>query len=104
MTLQKLVDQGSSLSRLHNHIQTHQIRRDSFGRMIIPTQRCLPDNIKQSHETDDHDPGGIRTRNPSKPEGAHPRIRSRADRDRKSHWHGLMSYINRMFLTFHTIF
>jgi len=104
MALQNLVDQGSSLSRLQDDIQTHHTWRNSFERVIIPTQRCLSDKIKRSHETGDHDPGGIGNCNPSKRGGALPRIRSRAHRDRQSQRHSLMSYINRMFVTFHIIF
>ena len=37
------------------------------GREIGPLQRPLPDNIQYSQETDIHAPGGIRTRNLSKP-------------------------------------
>jgi hypothetical protein len=33
--------------------------------VIGPTQRPLPDNTQHSQETDIHDPGGIRTHNPS---------------------------------------
>jgi hypothetical protein len=35
---------ASSLSRLHDHIQTHHIRYDSSGRVISPKQRLVPDN------------------------------------------------------------
>ena len=40
----------------------------------------LPDNIQQSHQTDIHATGGIRTRNPSKREAADPCLRM------QGHW------------------
>ena len=64
---------------LHDHTQTHHTRCDSSGRMISPTQRPLPDNTQQSQEKDIHVPGGIRTRNPSKPAAADPRLRPRSN-------------------------
>ena len=42
----------------------------------------LADNTRHSHQTDIHDPGGIRTRNPSKRTAADPRLRSRGHQDR----------------------
>jgi len=35
---------ASSLSRLHDHNQTHHTRQDSSGRVISPTQRIILDN------------------------------------------------------------
>jgi hypothetical protein len=52
---------ASSLSRLHHHTQ-----QDSSGRVIIPTQRPLPDNTQQSQESNIHVHGGIRTHIPKK--------------------------------------
>ena len=34
---------ASSLSRIHDHTQTHHTRQDSSGRVISPTKRRLPD-------------------------------------------------------------
>ena len=61
-----------SLSRLHNHTQTHHIRWDCSGRVSSPTQRRLPDKTQQSQQTDVHAPGGIRTQNPIKRVAADP--------------------------------
>jgi hypothetical protein len=73
---------ASSLSRLHDYTQTHHTRYDSSGRVINPTQRPLPENTKHSQETQIHDLGGIRTRNPSKRSAADPRLRPRSHWDR----------------------
>jgi hypothetical protein len=51
--------------------------------VIGPTQRPLPDNTQHSQQTDIHAPGGIRTRNPSKPAAADQRIRPRGHCDRQ---------------------
>ena len=45
---------ASSLSRLHNHTQTHHTRQDFFGRVISSSQRPLPDNTQNSQQTDIH--------------------------------------------------
>jgi hypothetical protein len=73
---------ASSVSRLHDHTQTHHTRYDSSGRVIIPTQRSLLDNTQQQ-ERDSHAPGAIRTRNPSSRAAADPRLRRRGQRDRR---------------------
>jgi len=36
----------SSLSRIHDHTQTHHTRQESSVRVISPTQRPLPDNTQ----------------------------------------------------------
>jgi hypothetical protein len=43
---------GPSLSRTHNHTQTHHIRYDYPGRVISPSQRHLSDNTQHSQQTD----------------------------------------------------
>jgi hypothetical protein len=43
--------------------------------VISPSQRPLPDNTQNSQETDIHDPGRIRTHNPSKRTAADPHLR-----------------------------
>ena len=58
---------ASSVSRHHDHTQTHHIRQDNSGRVISPPQRPLPEHTQHSQETDVHASGGIRIRNPSKP-------------------------------------
>ena len=63
-----------------SHTTTHYHRCDSSGRVISPTQRPLPDNTQHSQHTDIHDPGGIRTHNPSKRAAADLHLR------RRSHW------------------
>jgi hypothetical protein len=42
---------ASSCLKFLAHTQTHQSRYDSFGRVLIPTQRPLPDNTQRSQET-----------------------------------------------------
>ena len=44
----------------------------SSWRVIVQSQRSLPDNKQQSQQTDIHAPGGIRTRTPSKRAAADP--------------------------------
>ena len=52
----------------------------SSEQVISPTHRTIPDNTQQSHETDIHAPGGIRTYNPSKRAAADQRLAPRG------HW------------------
>ena len=47
-----------SLPGLHDRTQTHHTRQDSFGRVISPMQRPLPDNTQHSPETETHTPAG----------------------------------------------
>ena len=56
---------ATSLSRFHDHTQTHHTRQDT----------------KHSQEINFHATGGIRTRNPSKREDEDPRLRSRGHRN-----------------------
>jgi hypothetical protein len=56
---------ASSLSWIHDHTQTHHTRCDSFGWVVSPTQRPLPDNTQHSQGTKFYAPGRILTRNPS---------------------------------------
>jgi hypothetical protein len=51
--------------------------------LISPTQRPLPDSTNHVQETDIHDPGGIRNRNPSKRAAADPRLSPRGYWDRQ---------------------
>jgi hypothetical protein len=46
-------------------ITSRDIRYNSSGREIGPSQRPLPDNTQHSQETDIHDPGGIWTAIPA---------------------------------------
>jgi len=66
---------ASSLSKLHDHTQTHHVQQDSSGPVISPSQRPLPDNTRHSQETNIHAPGVIRTCNPSKQAVADPFLR-----------------------------
>ena len=61
---------ASSLSMIRDHTQTQHTRYDSSGRMIMSSQRPLPDNTKLSQKTNTHAIGGVRTHNPSKRETA----------------------------------
>jgi hypothetical protein len=76
---------ASSLLRIHDHIQTHHTGEDSSGRVIIPTQRPLPDNKQHSQETDIHASEGIWTHNPSKRTAADLRHRMHGHWNRQSH-------------------
>jgi hypothetical protein len=67
------------LTRFHYHTHwTHHIPQDSYGRVMSPTQRILPDNTQHSQETKFRDPGGIRARNPSNWAAADPHLRPAA--------------------------
>jgi hypothetical protein len=55
-----------SLSRIHDHTQTHNTRQDSSGRVTSATKRPLPDNTQHSQQTEIHAPSEIWTRNTSK--------------------------------------
>ena len=62
MTLRPNADLGILSHEVYrSHTQTHHSRQDSSGRVIISSQRPLPDNTQRSQETDIHAPGGIRT-------------------------------------------
>jgi hypothetical protein len=76
MALQSQWARLSSLSRLHDHTQTHHIQLIS-GRVVSPTQRPLPDNTQHSQERDFLASGGIRTLNRSKRATVDPRLRLR---------------------------
>jgi len=78
------VGQTSSLSKLHDHTQTHHTQQDSSGRVMSPSQRPLPDNTQHSQDTDIHVPGRIRTRNRSKRAAADPHLIARGHWDRLS--------------------
>jgi hypothetical protein len=67
-------------------ITLRHTRYDSSGRVLNPSHRPLPDNTQHSQQTDIHAPCGIRTRNPSKPAAADPRLRPR------SHWNHIKTY------------
>ena len=77
-----------ALDHTQSHTHTHT-RQNSFGRIIGPSQRPLPDNTH---------PGGILTRNPSKRAAADPRLRPRGHRDRQKHF-----YEHNIFLIFSTV-
>jgi hypothetical protein len=61
-----------TLTNTHTHTHTHQNRLNFSGWVNGPSQRPLPDNTHRSQETDIHDYGGNRTRNPSKRETEDP--------------------------------
>jgi hypothetical protein len=65
-----------------NSLSYTHIRQDSSGRVISPTQRPVPVNIKHSQKTGIHVPSGIKTRNPSKGGAADPRLKLRGHRHR----------------------
>jgi len=64
--------------------KSHYIGYGSSGRVISPPQRPLPNNKRQLQETNIHDSGGIRTRNPRKRVAANPRLTLRGQWDRRS--------------------
>ena len=49
-----------------SHTTTQHNRQDSSGRVISSSQRPLPDNTRQSQQTNIHAPGGIRTQDLSR--------------------------------------
>jgi hypothetical protein len=49
-----------------SHTTTHHSRWDCSGRVISSSQRPLPDKRQHSQQTNIHDPGGIRTHDPSR--------------------------------------
>jgi hypothetical protein len=63
------------------HTHTHS-RYGHSGQAISPSQRPIPDNIKQSKPTDIHAPSGIRYPNPSKRETENTRFKPRGHWDR----------------------
>jgi len=75
---------ASSLSRIHDHTQTHHTQQDSSGRVISQTQRPLPDNTQHPQQTGIPAPRGIRNQNPSKGAAADTRLRPRGHWDRHS--------------------
>jgi len=66
-----------------SHTTTHHIWEDSSGRVISSSQRPLPDNTRQSQQTNIHSPGGIRTQNLSRRAAADLRLRLRGHWDRQ---------------------
>jgi len=65
-----------------SHTTTHYSRSDSSERVIILSQRILPDNTQHLQETNIHAPDGIRTRNFSRRADADLRVRPRGHWDR----------------------
>jgi hypothetical protein len=81
MTRQSLEGGASSLSRLLDHILSHNISVGLLWRNDQPVAENS-DNTLHSQETDTHATGGIRTRSANKPAAApHRRIRPRQHRD-----------------------
>jgi hypothetical protein len=70
MALRRYSGLWPSPTGFRDHTQTHHTRLDFSGRVVSPTNRPLPDNTQRSH-----DPGEIRTHNPSKRAAADPRLR-----------------------------
>jgi len=61
--------------RFRDHTQAHNTRYASCGRKIGPSQGPLTDNTQHSQEKNSNAVDGIRTRNPSMPAAAGPRLR-----------------------------
>jgi hypothetical protein len=83
MPQQTLVDQALLIIEAS---QSHSDTPHSVGLFWTsdqPTQRSLPENTQHPQETDLHDPGGIRTRDPSKRAPADPRLRLHGHWDRQ---------------------
>ena len=96
MVQQPPVGQGLLILRFHDHTQTHNIRQDSSGRVISPTQRPLSEIAQHSQETDIHAPGGIRTGNRSRRAAADSHLRLSGHWDREVV--GQMKLILRRFI------
>ena len=75
-----------------SHTMTHHSRLDSSGRVIISSQRPLPDNTQHPQQTDWHAPGGIRTHSLSRRAAADRRLRPRG------HWDRHILYIGAQYL------
>jgi len=83
LALQPLVSQGLLIHEVsRSHSTTHHSWWDSSGRVIVPSQRPLPDNNQHSQQTDIHASGEIRTHNLSRRADADPRLRPRVHWDR----------------------
>jgi len=80
------------LSRLHDHNQTRNTRKDSSGRRISPAQRSLPDNTQHSKQTS-LSPAGFE---PSIPASERPQthISDRADNGMTPHEYTLTKFHN----------
>jgi len=65
-----------------SHTTTQHIRYDYSGRVMSSSQRPLPDNTKQSQQTNIHAPDGIRTHDISRRADVDLRLRPRAHWDR----------------------
>ena len=76
----------SSFSNFHYHTPTHHTQQESSARVISWSQIPLPDNAQHSQDTNIHDPGGIRTLNPSKRAAARARTRLRGRWDLGVGW------------------
>jgi hypothetical protein len=60
MARQPYLARASSLSRLRDHTQIHTTQWDSYGQVIGPTKRPLPDNTQHSQDTDIYVPAGFK--------------------------------------------
>ena len=79
MARQPLVGQGLfTVEALRSHSDTPILSRVPLDE----SQKPLPDNTQHSQETDVRDPGGIRTRSPTKRAAADPRLIPRGHWDR----------------------
>jgi hypothetical protein len=53
-------------TRFRDHTRRATVSRTPLGRVIISSQRPLPDNTQHTQQTNIHAPGGIRTHDRSK--------------------------------------
>ena len=78
------VDKGLLIHEVSiSHTTTHDSGRTPLDEWSAPSQRLLPDNTRQSQQTNIHAPGGIRTHNLSRRAAADLRRRSRGHWDRQ---------------------
>jgi len=75
------------------HVPKKKKNRDNKTRSIGPPQRPLPDNTQYLQETNSHDSGEIRTRNPSKRATADSRLRLRGPQGSASFYSTLIKSV-----------
>ena len=70
-------------SHTMTHTHAHTVGRTALDEGSARLKNPLPDNTKLLQGTDNHAPGGIRIRNPSKRAATDPRLRGRSHRYRQ---------------------
>jgi len=84
MTQQPYWAKACSISRIHDHTQTHRTQYHSNGRVISLTHRPLTDDTQHSQKTDFHVPCRTGIHNPRKRDVAGARLRPRCHCERRN--------------------